>query len=87
MRQVRISFSVGRPSRLKVTAGEFADRGGLFAVIDGEREEVLAFLDARGGDGGNEDDGFAATDGDGAVGEFGELAGFDGDRSKSRSGS
>ena len=34
-----------------------------------------------GGDGGDEDDGLAAADGDGAVGELRELAGFDGDGS------
>ncbi len=32
-----------------------------------------------GGDGGDEDDGLAAADGDGAVGELRELAGFDED--------
>ena len=66
---------------LEVAAGELADRGRFLAVIDGEREPVLAFLDGGGGDGGDEDDGLAAADGDGAVGEFREFAGFDGDGS------
>ena len=73
-------FLLGRAAfALEIAAGEFADRGRFFAVIDGEREPVLAFLDRGGGNGGDEDDGFAAADGDGAVGEFGEFAGFDGD--------
>ncbi len=73
-------FLFGRTAfALEVTAGELADGGRFFAVIDGEREPVLAFLDGGGGNGGDEDDGLAAADGDGAVGEFGELAGFDGD--------
>ena len=79
MRQVRISFSRRTAFALEVTAGEFAGGGRFFAVIDGEREKVLPFLDGGGGDGGDEDDGFAAADGDGAVGEFGEFAGFDDD--------
>ena len=64
---------------LEIAAGEFADRRRFFAVVDGEREPVLAFLDVGRRDGGDDDDGFAAAHGDGAVGEFGELAGFDGD--------
>src|SRR6185437_14728884 len=49
MREVRISFSVGRPS-LKIAAGEFARRCGFFTVIDREREEILAFLGLGRGD-------------------------------------
>ena len=64
---------------LEITAGEFPDRGGLLAVIDGERKPILAFLGAGGRDGAGEDDGFAAGDDDGAVGELGNFAGFDGD--------
>ena len=79
MRQVRISFSRGTAFALEVAAGDFADGGRFLAVIDGEREEVLAFLDLGGGDGGDDDDGVAVADGDGAVGELGEFAGFDGD--------
>ena len=76
---VRISFSRGAAFALEVAAGDLADGRRFFAVIDGEREPVLAFLDLGGGDGGDDDDGFAAADGDGAVGELGEFAGFDGD--------
>ena len=36
----------GTAFALEVAAGELADRGRFFAVIDGEREPVLAFLDA-----------------------------------------
>ena len=73
-------FLFGRAAfALEVAAGELAGGGGFFAVFDGEREQVLAFLDLGGGDGGDDDDGVAQADGDGAVGQFGELAGFDGD--------
>ena len=61
----------------KVAAGDAAGGGGLFLVFHGEGEEVLAFLDLGGGDGGDEDDGFAHGDEGGAVGEFGVFAGFD----------
>ncbi len=72
-------FLLGRTAfALEVAAGKLADRRGLLAVIDGERKEVLAFLDRGGGDRGDENDGFAGADGDGAVGEPRELAGFDG---------
>jgi hypothetical protein len=40
----------------------------------------LAGLDLGGGDGGDEDDGFPAADGDGTVSEFGKFAGFDRNR-------
>ena len=49
----------GTAFALEVAAGEFAGRGRFFAVIHGEREEVLAFLGLGGGDGGDDDDGFA----------------------------
>ena len=53
-------FLFGRTAfALEVAAGEFAGGGGFFAVVDGEREQVLAFLDLGGGDGGDEDDGVA----------------------------
>ncbi len=61
----------------EIAAGEFACRRGFFAVIDGEREEILAWLGLGGGHGGDQDDGFAELDGHGAVGLFGEFAGFD----------
>ena len=77
-------FFFGRTAfAFEITAGEFADRSRFFAVIDGEREPVLAVLDGGGGDGGDHDDGIAAADCDGTVREAGELAGFDGDGSGS----
>ena len=69
----------GASFALEVTAGEFAGRGRLFLVIDSEREEVLPFAEFGGRDGAGEDDGVAAADHDGAVGEFGDFAGFEGD--------
>ena len=78
MREVSISFSRRATFAFEIAAGEFADRGRFFAIIDGERKPILAFLDFGGGDGADEDDGFAAGDDDGAVGELGDFAGFDG---------
>ena len=73
-------FLFGRTAfALEVAAGEFAGRGRFFAVVHGEREEVLAFLGLGGGHGGHDDDGFAELDGDGAVGLLGQFAGFNGD--------
>ena len=63
----------------EIAAGKFSDRRRFFAIIDGEREPILAFLDRGGGDGARQDDGVAAGDDDGAVGELGDFAGFDGD--------
>jgi hypothetical protein len=64
---------------LEVSAGELADGGGLLLVIDGEREEILAFLYGSGGNGADEDDGLAGADDDGSVGELGDLAGLKAD--------
>ena len=73
-------FLFGRAAfAFEVAAGELAGRSGFFAVIHGEREEFLACLGLGGGDGGDEDDGFAQLDGDGTVGLFGEFAGFNDD--------
>ena len=69
----------GTALALEVAAGNLADRGRALAVLDGEGEEVLAFLDLGGGDGGDEDEGVGKADGDCAVGQVGELAGFDDD--------
>jgi hypothetical protein len=41
-REVSVSFSVGRPSRLKKPPGMLAGGVGLFLVVDGEREEIAA---------------------------------------------
>ena len=67
------------PFAFEIAAGKFPDRGRFFAIIDGEREPILPFLDCGGRDGARQDDGFAAGDDDGAVGELGNFAGFDGD--------
>jgi hypothetical protein len=70
-------FLFGRTAfALEVTAGELSGSGGLLAVIDGEREEILTFLGLGRGHGGHDDDSFAELNGYGAVGLLGELAGF-----------
>ena len=65
----------------EIAAGDLAHGGGFLAVFDGQRKPVLAFLDAGGADGRDEDDGVAGADGDGAVREAGDFAGFKGDGS------
>ena len=69
----------GTAFALEVTAGEFADCSGLFLVFDGEREEILAFLDGGSRDGCDDHDRVAGADSYGAVGEFREFAGFKND--------
>ena len=61
----------------EVASRNAADGGSLFLVLDGKGEEVLAVFDFGGGDGGDDDDRFAHGDEGGAIGEFGEFAGFD----------
>ena len=61
----------------EVTSGDASRCGGLLLVFYGKGEEILAFLDLGGGDGGDEDDGFAHGDEGGAIREFGIFAGFD----------
>ncbi len=61
---------------LEVTAGKPAGRGRLLAIIHRQREEFLAGLGVGGGHGGDDDDGFPQLNGNGAVGLFGEFAGF-----------
>ncbi len=61
----------------EVTAGEFAGGCRVLAVIDREREKVLAGLGLGSRDGGDDDDGFSELDCDGAVSLLGEFAGFD----------
>ena len=71
-------FLFGRTAfAFEIAAGKFSDRRRFLAVIDGEREPILAFLDCSGGDGAGEHHGVAAGDDDRAVGEFGDFAGFD----------
>ena len=67
----------GAAFALEITARELAGGGRFLAVIHRQREEFLAGFGLAGGHGGDEDDGFAELDGDGAVGLFGQFAGFD----------
>ena len=76
-RETSVSFSVGRPSRLKIAAGNAAGGVGLFLVVDGQREEVEAGLGLLGGDDGGEHGGLAVGGEHGAVGLAGDLAGFE----------
>ena len=69
----------GTALALEVSARELAYGGGFLLVVDGEREEILPLLDGGGGNGGDENDGLARGDDDGAVGKFGDLAGLEGD--------
>ena len=62
---------------LEIAAGEFSGSGGFFAIIDREREKILAGFGFGRGDGRDHHDGFSELNGDGAVGLFGEFAGFD----------
>ena len=70
----------GTAFALKVAAWELADCSGLLLVINGEGEEILAFLNRSCRDGAHEDDGLAGADDDGSVGKLGDLAGFETDR-------
>jgi hypothetical protein len=72
-------FFGGTSLALEIAAGEFAGRGRLFLVVDGQREEVLPLAQLGRGDGAGQDDGVAGADHDGAVGEFGDFAGFERD--------
>ena len=73
-------FLFRRPAfALKIAAGKLACGSGLLAVVNGEREEVLAFLGLGRGHGGHDDDGIAHLDGHGAVGLLGQFAGFNDD--------
>lgn len=63
----------------KIATGNATDGGGFFFVFDRKGKEVLAVFDFGGGDGGDDDDSFAHSDEGGAVGEFGQFAGFDGE--------
>ena len=69
----------GTALALEVASRETAGGGRLLAVVDRQREEILAGLRLGGGDRGGEDDRLAQLDGDGAVGLLGKAAGFDGD--------
>ena len=62
---------------LEVAAREFASGRRFFAVVNREREEIEFVPCGIAGDGGDDQDGFAVGNDGGAVGLFGELAGFD----------
>ena len=73
-------FLFGRTAlALEVAAGETAGGGVFLAVIDGEREEVLAGLHRLGDGGSDEDVGLTDSDVDRAGGEGGDGAGGEGD--------
>ena len=61
----------------EIAAGKLPDCRRFFSIIDGQRKPILAFLQRGGRDGTGEDDGLAAGDNDGAVGELGNFACFD----------
>ena len=66
----------GTAFAFEVAAGELAGRSRLFPVIHGQRKELLALFGLSSGDGRHDDNGFAQLDAYGAVGLFGEFAGF-----------
>ena len=61
---------------LEEAAGELARSVDLLAIIDGEREEILALADPA-LDGGGQGEGVAVAHGDGTVGLLGEFTGFE----------
>ena len=77
IRLVSTSFSAGLPSRLKKPPGMRPGRVGVFAVVDGQRQEVDAFTRIRRVAGGDQDHRVAEANDDRAVGLLGELAGFE----------
>ena len=73
-------FLLGRTAfALEITAGKFSDGCRFLAVIDGEREEVLTFLDFGRGDGAGQHHGVAAGNDDGAVSQLRDFASLNGD--------
>src|SRR6266566_774128 len=66
-------------SETQRAAEEFSRRRRFFAVIDRQREIILAFLDSCGRDRAGHYNSIAARDNDRAVRESGDFAGFDGD--------
>ena len=75
-RQVRISFSEGRPSRLKKPPGKRPAAAAFFAIIDREREKVQARTGLGVAAGSDENDGFPELNGDSTVRLFRNFAGF-----------
>ncbi len=76
IRLVRISRSLGRPSRLIKPPGYPSPGVGVFAVVDGEREEVNSLPGIRVGYCGGQYDVVADAHHGRAVCLFGDLAGF-----------
>ena len=66
----------GTSFAFEVTARKFSCRRRFLAVIDGEREEILAFLNDGSRDGARHYHGFAARNYDRTVGQFRDLACF-----------
>ena len=62
---------------LDEAAGKASTRVGVFAVIDGEGEEINALARIGVGGGGGEDDVFADADHGRAVGLLGQFSGFE----------
>ena len=76
-REVSISFSDGRPSRLKKSTGDLAGRVGSFLIIHGQREEILSRLDVLLADDGDQHHGVVHVYHDGAVSLACNFAGFE----------
>ena len=64
---------------LEETAGNAAGGVGLFLIVDGQREEILARLDFVLGDHGDQHHGVVHVDDDGAGSLAGDFTGFQGD--------
>ena len=69
-----ISFSVGRPSRLKKPPGMRPAGVGVLPVVDRQRQEVALDAGPCVHAGGGEHDRVAVADGAGAVGLLGQVA-------------
>ncbi len=70
-------FLLGRTAfTLEETTRDTAAGVELFLIIDGQREEVLAFARALGGDGGDQQYGVVHLDDDGTAGLAGDFAGL-----------
>ena len=65
---------------LEIAARDLAGGVGLFLVVDGQREEILAGLRRLGGNDRGENDGFAVGGQNRAVSLTGDLAGFQDER-------
>jgi hypothetical protein len=78
-REVSTSFSEGRPSRLKKTAGDLAGCKGLFLIVHGEREEIDSLSRFSRRHGGDEHHRVPIANQGGAVRLLGETAHFNGE--------